>query len=129
MGMLPRAHLGGGWAAPDGRRRAAAQRSPGAGRAVLPPLMRPRRGWMLLFAILLAGAMPSGGVLAHQAARSQPYAVTGVVLSVGRGLLTLRLDGGGSATFRLVEGTALAAAPASGGGIVGARVRGWGLPV
>jgi len=91
--------------------------------------MRPRRSWMLLFAILLAGAMPSGGVLARQAARSQPYAVTGVVLSVGRGLLTLRLDGGGSTTFRLVEGTALPAAPASGGVIVGARVQVWVLPV
>src|SRR3972149_5293995 len=95
IGIPPRAHRGGGWAAPDGRRRAAAQRPSGAGRAVLPPLMRPRRSWMLLFAILLAGALPPGGVLARQAARSQPYAVTGVVLSVGRGLLTLRLDGGG----------------------------------
>ncbi len=91
--------------------------------------MRPRRRWIVLFAILLAGAMPSGGILARQPARGQPYAVTGVVLSVGRGLLTLRLDGGGSATFRLVEGTALPGAPASGRVIAGARVQVWVLPV
>lgn len=88
---------------------------------------RPRLG-ILLFAVLIAGALPSGDAFARQSVRGQPYVVTGVVLNVGHGLLTLRLAGGGSATFRLVEGTALPGGPVPGGVVAGARVQVWAFP-
>jgi hypothetical protein len=62
---------------------------------------------VLVFVLLAA----SGGEPAHALAGApppgQPYVITGVVIGLGRGMLTLRLDGGAVATFQLVEGTAL----------------------
>ncbi|MDQ7850372.1 MAG: DUF5666 domain-containing protein [Armatimonadota bacterium] len=57
----------------------------------------------------------------------QPYALSGVVLKVGTGVLTVRLETGGTVTLRLLPGTAL---PAAVGGLAaGARVRVWALAV
>ncbi len=79
----------------------------------------------LLATVLLV--LPASAVGAAPALRDRPYVVTGVVLSVERSLLALRVDGGGTATFRLLEplpraGEGASIAP-------GVRVRVWVLAV
>lgn len=68
---------------------------------------------------------------AHSAPAPQPFEVTGVVVSVSRDgqTLTLRQDGGGTATFRLVEGTVLGVAGGIRGLVPGTRVHLWAVSI
>lgn len=68
---------------------------------------------------------------AYGAPAPQPFEVTGVVVSVSRDgqTLTLRQDGGGTGTFRLVEGTVLGVAGGIRGLIPGTRVHLWAVSI
>lgn len=68
---------------------------------------------------------------AHGAPAPQPFEVTGVVVSVSRDgqTLTLRQDGGGTGTFRLVEGTVLRVAGGIRGLVPGTRVHLWAVSI
>lgn len=83
---------------------------------------------VLLVVLLATAGQGRARALGGGPAVGQPYTVTGVVIGLSGGVLTLRLDGGEIASFRLVEGTAL---PAAGRGTLapGRRVQLWILGV
>jgi len=87
--------------------------------------MMPVPRWSVLLAAALGGLVMAAVALAAPPHRLQPYPVSGIVLKVGGGVLTVRLDSGRTVGFRLLAGTALPAA----GLIAGARARVWALAV
>ncbi len=87
----------------------------------------PAHRWTVLLAAAVGCVLLAGVALGAPPPRLQPYAVSGVVLKVGGGVLMLRLDSGGTVGFRLLPGTALPAAAE--GLLAGARVRVWALAV